>query len=278
MAPPRACATLSKNLVSVRDKLSPDGKLIVSAISAEIDSLRNELKDSFNSELDKFREEFSSLLDNRNHEIEELKVQHAKSQEEVKSLNIKVTKLESVIDEEDAYMRHETLIFSGSILPAFHPSENCPDIVRKIVKEKLHLEQDMDISTAHRLGKKPQSNSPASPDKRSIIVKFCQRDTKKNIYLAARTAKVQNLYVNESLTPTRQKILYALRQIRRAHPNLLTGSSTFDGKVYAYTKPSSTAPSDARNIRHEINSQKRLTSFCTDYIRQPLETFLDSWE
>ena len=37
----RACATLSKNLVSVRDKLSPDGKLIVSAISAEIQCLRN---------------------------------------------------------------------------------------------------------------------------------------------------------------------------------------------------------------------------------------------
>ena len=126
MAPPRACATLSKNLVSVRDKLSPDGKLIVSAISAEIDSLRNELKDSFNSELDKFREEFSSLLDNRNHEIEELKVQHAKSQEEVKSLNIKVAKLESVIDEEDAYMRRETLIFFWQYFTCFPSIRKLP--------------------------------------------------------------------------------------------------------------------------------------------------------
>ena len=44
---------MSKNLVSVSDKMSPDGKLIVSAISAEIECLPNELKDNLNIELDK---------------------------------------------------------------------------------------------------------------------------------------------------------------------------------------------------------------------------------
>ena len=275
MSPPATRGTMSKQLSSIRDKLSPDGKLIVSAITTEFDCLRNELKESFNQELEKFREEFSTMLSNKNEEITILRNNYAASSNEIKFLKDKVTRMENCLDEEDAYIRRECLIFSGNVVPASQPNENCGTIVMNIVKEKLRLQQNMDISTAHRLGKPPSSST--SPDNRSIIVKFCQRDCKKQIYLTARTAKVQGLYVNESLTPIRRTILYALRQIRRAHPNLVTGCSTFDGKIYAYTKPSATSPSNARNLRHEINTHQRLTAFCSDYIRQPLEMFLDSW-
>ena len=67
--------------------------------------------------------------------------------------------------------------------------------------------------------------------------------------------------------------------MKRAHPSFITGCSTFDGRVYVYTKPTSPGPSTAlhRNVRHLINSHESLTAFCVQHVKQPLEAFLDSW-
>ena len=54
-----------------------------------------------------------------------------------------------------------------------------------------------DISVVHRMGKKTGTNGE---DKRSIIVKFCRRQTKVDVIKASRTMKVPGLYVKESLS------------------------------------------------------------------------------
>ena len=44
---------------------------------------------------------------------------------EVSSLKQKVTKLENLIDNEDAYVRSESLILSGTMVPTSQALENC---------------------------------------------------------------------------------------------------------------------------------------------------------
>ena len=139
-------------------------------------------------------------------------------------------KIRDTADEQDAYTRRDSLIFSGETVPE---GEDCVKIVRKIVREDLKLNIDPLISTAHRLGKPPASNN--TPDKRDIIARFCQRDTKFRVHEAARKAKVKGLYVNESLTPTRRTIQFALRKIKNQHGSLVRGITTHNGCIFVFT-------------------------------------------
>ena len=229
-------------------RLSEDGQLIVSVLMNEFSKVHSQLA-------------------SKNEEIACLK-------SEVNSLHSKVTNLESQIDEANAYERRDALVISGKDLPPSSNDENCSEIVKKLVKEKLRLEIDANsISTAHRLGKK---DTNAQQDNRSIIVKLCRRETKYQIYSASRTIRNPGLYVNESLTPTRRTVLYALRQMKRAHPNIVKGCSSFDGKIFAYTKPETSSP-NARNVRHLVNTREKLQLFCRDFIKKPLDVFVNSW-
>ena len=132
-----------------------------------------------------------------------------------------------------------------------------------------------EISTAHRLGKKPASQQP---DKRSIIVKFCRRDTKNDVYRSSRNqARPSQLFINESLSPSRRKIYNALREMKRSNPNLVNGCSTFDGKIYAYTKIHSTNSQPQRDRRHLISDFDGLKKFCHEYVKKPIDSFLGAW-
>ena len=248
------------------DKLSKDGKMIIAAMNLKFDEMKREFETMKEELLETISEKDQEILDLTN---------------EVRSLKKKVSRLEDHLDEEDAYVRRETILFSGSSIPEVSNGEICSNVIRQIVKEKLKITlKDGDISTAHRLGKKPTSQVP---DKRSIIVKLCRRDTKQEIFAAKRAMTPGNssstLFINESLTARRRTILYALRQMKRAHPSIILGCSSYDGRVYAYTKPpvQASQSSPSRNVRHLINNHESLTEFCREHIKQPLDTFLDSW-
>ena len=146
-------------------------------------------------------------------------------------------------------------------------------IIRKFIREDLKLDIDPPISTAHRLG---QPSSDPSSDKRPIIVRFCQRDAKFRVYKAAteRTSRVRDLYCSESLTPTRRTILYTLRKIRQAHDTLVTGTHTHNGRIFVFTPPAPNAPPNSRSIRTEINTLDALSSFCSNFVKEPLTNFL----
>ena len=132
------------------------------------------------------------------------------------------------------------------------------------------------ISTAHRMGKPPAPDS-SSLDKRPIIVKFVRRDDKFLIMKRARnqSTRVEGLFVNESLTPTRSKILYVLRQAKRMTGSLITGTSTMNGKVFVHHRPAANAPETTPSLRTEINTRDKLHDFCENFIKKSLETFLD---
>ena len=139
-------------------------------------------------------------------------------------------------------------------------------IVCELVKHKLKIIiSPGDISTAHRLGKKPANQQP---NKRNLIVKVCRRDLKRDILTACRSLKPR-LFVNESLTPMRNSIMYVLRHAKRK-PNRLVGCSSLDGRVFAWIKKDDDAGPHERNLRVPINTQMKLDTFCRDVLHEPV--------
>ena len=219
-------------------------------------------------ELSNFKTEIMEQLGTRTTEIQELKA-------DVKVLKQEVEKLKSYIDDSDCYERRDTIIFSGNKIPASNVGENCTEIVRQIVKNELKIEiSPTDISTSHRLGRKP---SAQGQDRRNIVVKLCRRDLKRDLITASKKqGRTTGLFINESLTPTRQKLLYALRQIKRSHPDKINGCTSIEGRIYAYTKSPNPSSSN-RDMRHLITSSESLQKFCDEYIKLPLENFLQNY-
>ena len=220
-------------------------------------------KASILAEMEKMQSEFCQMLQVKTEEVQELR-------KEVTNLKSKITLLEDNLDETEAYERRDTIIMSGNI-PAESLGENCVELIRQVVKENLKLEiASSDISTAHRIGKKPQ----APHLKRNLIVKFCRRDVKRDLISASRNQgkSGQRIYINESLTPQRHSNFHTLRRIRREHPGIINGCTTMDGKVIVYTKPLTNA--NTRDIKHIVNTREKLVEFCKEYIRVPIENFL----
>ena len=223
-----------------------------------------------------FQLKFEEMMTNLKEELmktcneSDLKVNALKK--EVNSLKIQVSKLEEKIEETEAYSRRDTLVLSGKKIPSFQQNENCSELVGKLLVDNLHLvSSPNEISVAHRLGPKPNSQRP---DKRDIIVKFCRRDAKMNIISAARRVKPVDFFVNESLTPQRQTITFVLRKAKREFPEKISGYSTLDGSVSVWVKPPNPNDPLARNSRMVINNFQKLQDFCERILETPLTHFL----
>ena len=235
---------------------------LITVQDAKLTDLSNEIT-SFKSEVMQLTSAQDSRIASLENEVTELR-----------ALKAKVTKLETNLDEQEAYERRDCVIISGDALPPSTTGENCINVVREIARNNLKIQlAGADISTAHRIDKKPATQHP---DRRSIIAKLCRRSTKSDLMFACKNQPEDSprVYVNDSLTPIRNTIMYSLRQIRRAHPRLVTGCSSYDGKVYAYTKD---PIAGRRDRRHLVNSHSELIKFCSEHVKQPLEAFLESW-
>ena len=223
------------------------------------------LMEFIKTEFDKMREDFNQMLNLKEQEIREL---HG----EVETLKKRVKILENQVDDSDAYERRDTLILSGPSLPPVERGENCVSVVKKLLQDQIRLDvNESEFSVAHRLGARPQNQTS---DKRSLIVKFCRRECKRDVIIACKKAKNSNLFANESLTPKRRAILEALKKMKRSLPEHVKGCTTIDGKVFVYTKSLQT---NGRDHRHLVNSHDDLVKFCTDHVKQPLELFLAGW-
>ena len=185
-----------------------------------------------------------------------------------RSLNERVNHMEELIDDDNAYSRRESLIFSGpAVLAEIGNNETCAPSVIKLLKTNLNVEiNPSDISVSHRLG----SRKSQGPDKRSIIAKFCRRDLKRDILASARRVKPSNLFINESLTNVRQKISQALRIAKKQHPDVISGITSIEGRVFVWRKGSE----GGRDVRHCINTLARLEDFCMQNMRVSSTNFL----
>ena len=87
--------------------------------------------------------------------------------------------------------------------------------MKEVIRTKLKISLPNDVFVAaYRIGKKEND----APDNTKILVRFTDKQQKNDLISAARTAKLDDLFVSENLTPTRQKIAYALRQANKEVP------------------------------------------------------------
>lgn len=245
--------TLHAGVESDGDDISEDGKRIIAALREEIKFMKTE---------------FLEQLHSKNKQIEILT-------KDVEVLQGRVCALEERVEDAEAYERRDTLVMSGKNIPPVMQDENCVSLMCNILKNKLKLNiSPSDFSTAHRVGSKPNTQQV---DNRSIIMKLCRRDVKKDILNACRQMK-PDFYINESLTPTRNSIMFVLRQAKKKPNSKVVGCSSVNGRVFAWVKPPPTGDrNSARNIRIPVNTHSQLVSFCRDTLEEPLSNYIAEW-
>ena len=109
--------------------LSAEGQIIVALVTAHFDKVMKE----------------------KDERIENLEAT-------VNTLKDKINSFEQQMDDNSAYSRRDTLVISGNNLPIMNPNENCSEIVRSLLKDQIRLViKPDDISTAHRLGRRPEN-------------------------------------------------------------------------------------------------------------------------
>ena len=175
--------------------------------------------------------------------------------------NKEVAKLMSKIDENDQYERRDCIIVSGPDLPLASPSEDSKSIIQKLFKDHLRLAVNQsEISTAHRLGRKPGDNVS---DKRPIIVKLCRRDLVRDIFAACKATRPP-FYVNCSLTPIRNKILFEIRKLKRTYPQLIKGChGNHVGEINVFLPNRQT---QMRDRKITVNSREEFEEFVQNHV------------
>ena len=254
-----------ENLLSSLQPTSKDAKALVPTLI----SLFKTFQENVLREITSSKEELKAQI-----ALKDEKISHLEN--EVTNLKKTVGKLQDKIEDNDAYERRDTIMVSGNALPNYSDGENAAEIVCRVVRSKLSYNLTPgDISVAHRFGGKSSSQRP---DHRSIIVKLCRRSLKVDLLTSSRTKKCGDLFINEFLTPMRQTIAFVLRKAKKECPEVVSGSSTIDGRNFIWTKPPGAAPRGTKDIKWCINSHARLVEFCDQVLKKPLTNFISTWK
>lgn len=239
---PDECSDDDNELDNQIRHLSPESQAIVKTITSFITQ-------RLTNQISVLKEEIT----NKDSKILELSAK-------VENLNCKILDLENHIDEVDQYQRRDCIILSGSSLPPELPDENPANVVINTIKDNLRINMSgQDISVAHRLGQKKQDS------KRPIIVKLVNRSLKYDLRSACIQLKPE-LYINESLTSRRGKLLKQVLNIRRAHKNKFQQCYTNEGKITIKLRNSS--------VKHTINDEKSLIQFLDKY-PEMMDTYIE---
>lgn len=314
--PPTKPEDLSARINS--SHMNSETKEILKLFLAMFTSLQLE-RDSKIKTIEKKMTEIQSKNTNLEKELEDIKeaTEHDVSilKEEVSSLKTKiksqenshsahVASLNQKLDANEQYERRDALILSGPAVPVTTDREDCKQIILNLLRDNVRLNVNPnDISTAHRIGRKP-----TGIDKRNIIFKLCRRDLVHDIVAACKSSKPP-FFINTSLTPLRNKILYGLRLLKRKYPTIVKGCrSTPTGDVTVYVPPigvetgeasgeetdestdgpargaedvAAQAPSRSttrtRDRRITINTKQDLSKFMSDHLKASIASLSIDW-
>lgn len=151
-------------------------------------------------------------IENYIKEIEQLKCENV-------SLKSKVVDLETRIDELENYSRRNCLEIQG--VPE-EENENVAEIIKSVGKALNVTIKDEMIDACHRIGRRNDRERP-----RGIIVKFVRRMDKEQLMYRRKEKKRDfstrhlnlptdlPIYLNDSLSPTKRKLLGQARLIKR---------------------------------------------------------------
>lgn len=211
---------------------------------------------------------FHRLLDLKDEKIAQL-------ENEIQHLKDKINNVEDQMDDAAAYSRRDSLIVSG-LIPEGSRDEDCKATVTDLLRQQVNINIDpRDISIAHRIGNKRQQG----PDRRNIIFKLCRRDLKYDIINACRQQRPR-FYINESLTPTRSKICFILRQIKKRYHQIKT-IRTHEGSVAVYLLPTGRDSSERLPMSQlrklTVNTHGQLVKLLEEELKTSLSDFNLDW-
>ena len=205
-------------------------------------SLRSQATPTSAAELPNLSEECQSVVEFLLAKLEEQRVAFTEKLEEKEktmqnlskenaALKKRVVSLEEQAEDLSVSSRNNDIIVSGDRLPASTTGENCPAVVADTIKREVNYEIDASkIASAYRVGKKSPSQGL---DKRKIVVKLSNGVNRTDLIQACKRVKPPGLFVNESLTPLKSRILFAVRQAKRRYPARVSGCGSHDGRVFA---------------------------------------------
>ena len=153
--------------------------------------------------------------------------------DKIRHLGKSLESLQNRMDDLEQYSRRNCILFHG--IPETDQLESSSTLMEKVATVATqHLGgiiPAISVDRIHRLGSKSdrQGNTRCRP----VIVKFIDYKTRDRIYRARSALKGTNIYIHESLTPTRQKWLKQARD----YPST-DRVWTQDGKIFVITKDS----------------------------------------
>jgi hypothetical protein len=214
----------------------------------EIDKEFTKLRQAFqevSNKVDKLEQNTDSELKRIDHERKVADDRVKLIEKELQSANNKLATLEN-------YSRLDNLIITGLPIRNYadagtatnagagvESNGSTEEAVLELVNYRLGLQlSKADISTTHRLKKKPSSSSPAP-----VIVRFANRRAREAVYAARRKLKVSTplsmpqteplpepVYINEDLTKVAAEVFRQARKMAKEH--LITSTWTSGGTVY----------------------------------------------
>ena len=213
----------------------------------------------------KYKNDISTLLQEKDQKISSL-------EQQVSTLRSNIITLEERLDDAESERRSDSLILSGSEVPAPSPNgENLAGVVSNLLREKVQYQLSNErIASTYRIDGKSKDRPTGG---KRILVKLKSLEDKRDIIRAAKRVKPSQLYINENLTQERSRILFALRQARRKFTETVSGCESRDGKIFVYVK--APVPTN-RDSKVMINSWSRLDEWCRKTLDIQATSLLDN--
>ena len=194
---------LNDKLSAVQKKLDPQKieslETRMTAVENEVQELQKSLTTA-HGEIEDLKKKNTSLQA----QIDEQSVSTTSMTATIRRLDIDRVKIQEELRRKEDYSKRECLLFEGI---EEKKNENCTDIVKRLIVDKIGINRDMKFQRVHRLG--PPKEGKARP----IIAKFLWYHDKQEVLHNAKNLKGTAVWVQEFFSETttnRRKALVPL--------------------------------------------------------------------
>ena len=195
--------------------MSPDHFALCFTEALKCPDIQKLLKDITRPTHEEFREMLSTEL---HRQLQPLKAEIARKDQEILKLKNTVVDLRSELDQLEQHGRRDSLRFTG--LPENEAHDDTDKLILDVCSA-IKIDppvQPTDIAVSHRLGKKAPGKN------RQIIVKFATRNIRERVFSARTDLKDFNkantgqpdIYINEDLTQFRANLAKKARDCKKA--------------------------------------------------------------
>ena len=189
-------------------------KAAIESITSRFEHLERKIISTIEMRFDRFESRLFSIerrVDQVQEEITGLRTECEEKSQLVSHLSQRVDELYTLLDDREQYSRRDNIRIVGLDEKKNETIEECAALVQDFFQQELKIEDKIDISIAHRLGK------PRDGQSRPIICRLVKRSHKSTIMRGRKELreKKSKIYISEDLTHTNQRLLRDLKQDQR---------------------------------------------------------------